>query len=125
MTKMKHKPKPNAQDKLIALKLCQIRADNNVTRKELGDYLEISDQQIAKYEHGVNRISASMLFNIARFFDIDIKYFYGSVKWGSSPLYKPLRKLINQTIKALDKTTMSFQELKQQLEKAEQENKNE
>ncbi|MBW8304227.1 MAG: helix-turn-helix domain-containing protein, partial [Brevundimonas sp.] len=38
--------------------------------------LGLTFQQIQKYEKGANRISASKLWDIARFFKVDIGYFF-------------------------------------------------
>ena len=43
---------------------------------DLGRALGLTFQQIQKYEKGATRISASKLWDIARFFKVDIGYFF-------------------------------------------------
>ena len=42
-----------------------------VTQTKLANYLGITFQQIQKYEHGVNCISAYNLFKVCKFFGVD------------------------------------------------------
>ena len=46
------------------------------SQNEMADALEITFQQIQKYERGINRVSAASLLKIARFLDVPIAYFY-------------------------------------------------
>lgn len=57
----------------------QLRADAGLTLSELAEALGISHQQLQKYETGANRISAGMLYELARFFVIPVdQLFEGS-----------------------------------------------
>jgi len=47
-----------------------------MSQEKLGEHLGLTFQQIQKYEKGANRISASKLWDIARFFKVDIGYFF-------------------------------------------------
>jgi transcriptional regulator with XRE-family HTH domain len=47
-----------------------------MSQEKLGDALGLTFQQIQKYEKGANRVSASKLWDIARFFKVDIGYFF-------------------------------------------------
>ena len=47
-----------------------------LTQQQLANQVGIRFQQIQKYECGANRISASKLWDIARFFKVDIGYFF-------------------------------------------------
>lgn len=47
-----------------------------VTRQELADAVNLSLQQIHKYETSVNRVSASKLYNIALVLKVPVNYFY-------------------------------------------------
>ena len=49
-----------------------LRFDHDYTLAELGEALGISHQQLQKYETGVNRLSAGMLFNVASLFQVPI-----------------------------------------------------
>lgn len=63
-------------DQHIGLKLRMLRIKNNITQKDLAQKLDITFQQIQKYEKAVNRISASRLYDIALKMDVDIHYFF-------------------------------------------------
>lgn len=52
------------------------RMEQKISQSELGDALDISFQQIQKYEKGINRVSASAMQKIAGALDCPISYFY-------------------------------------------------
>lgn len=47
-----------------------------LTQTALAKAVGVSFQQVQKYEKGANRISASKLFEIARFMDVSIPFFF-------------------------------------------------
>jgi transcriptional regulator with XRE-family HTH domain len=47
-----------------------------LSQAALGDAIGVTFQQIQKYEKGSNRISAAVLLLMARFFKVDISYFF-------------------------------------------------
>lgn len=47
-----------------------------MTQQQLGEKVGIKFQQIQKYETGMNRISASRLWDIAQALDVPISYFF-------------------------------------------------
>ena len=47
-----------------------------MTQQQLGDIVGIKFQQIQKYETGMNRISASRLWDIAQALDVSISFFF-------------------------------------------------
>ena len=52
------------------------RTELGLTQEQLADALDVSYQQIQKYETGANRISAGGLFEIARKLLVDVGYFF-------------------------------------------------
>ncbi|WP_307730227.1 helix-turn-helix domain-containing protein [Proteus mirabilis] len=48
-------------------------------RAELGKLLNISQQQISRYERGINKIPIDILFHILNIFDISISDFFEKV----------------------------------------------
>ncbi len=48
----------------------------NLTQEKLAHLLGLTFQQVQKYEHGSNRISASRLYDIANALKVPISYFY-------------------------------------------------
>ncbi len=47
-----------------------------MTQQQLGDIVGIKFQQIQKYETGMNRVSASRLWDIAQAVDVPISFFF-------------------------------------------------
>jgi transcriptional regulator with XRE-family HTH domain len=47
-----------------------------VSQEKLADALGLTFQQVQKYERGTNRISASKLFEISRFLEAPVAYFF-------------------------------------------------
>ncbi len=48
----------------------------NMTQETLADMIDVTFQQVQKYERGSNRISASKLFAIAEALEVPINYFF-------------------------------------------------
>jgi transcriptional regulator with XRE-family HTH domain len=63
-------------DKSIGAKIKQLRLHKRYSREQLGRKLGVCQQQIEKYEIGENRISASMLMDMAKIFNIQVQSFY-------------------------------------------------
>ena len=53
-------------EKVIGSRIRQARKEEGMTLKMLGTLVGVSFQQISKYEHGIDRVSAEMLWKIAR-----------------------------------------------------------
>ena len=78
------------------------RTLRNVTQTQLADAIGITFQQIQKYEHGTNRISAGKLLQISQFLDVAVDVFFeglekakpSSVDGAASAEYRQLRSLI-------------------------------
>jgi transcriptional regulator with XRE-family HTH domain len=52
------------------------RTELGLTQEQLADALDVSYQQIQKYETGANRISAGGLFEISHKLLVDVSYFF-------------------------------------------------
>ena len=63
-------------DEHVGDRLRMRRAVLNISQSHLAEKLDISFQQLQKYEKGTNRIAASKLFYLAEILDVDISYFY-------------------------------------------------
>ncbi len=63
-------PEPDPLDVAIGSLIRQLRLDKGVTQEQLGGAMEVSFQQIQKYEKGTNRISVSGLIKVAAFLDV-------------------------------------------------------
>ena len=47
-----------------------------LSQGQLGDAINLTFQQVQKYERGANRISASMLHHIAQVLDVPVSFFF-------------------------------------------------
>ena len=66
-------------DKIIGANIRKIRQSKLVSQMALSEELDISFQQLQKYEKGVNRVSASKLFLISEYLKVPVSDFiYGS-----------------------------------------------
>ncbi|GLQ06012.1 putative HTH-type transcriptional regulator [Sneathiella chinensis] len=51
-----------------------------LTQEHLAQALEISYQQVQKYETGANRVSAGRLYEIAQRLEVDVAYFFENLE---------------------------------------------
>lgn len=66
-------------NKLIGGKIVIFRKTRGLSRIQLSKTLNITQQQLNKYEKGINRISAAKLAIISKKFQCDISYFYAGI----------------------------------------------
>jgi len=76
MARGKGEDGPHPVDRHVGRRVCEKRLSLGFNQSDLGRALGLTFQQIQKYEKGSNRISASKLWDIARFFKVDIGYFF-------------------------------------------------
>lgn len=65
--------KPSSMDLQVGATVRLLRLDQGMTLSEAAEGLHLSHQQLQKYETGANRISAGMLFEIARHFKVRVE----------------------------------------------------
>lgn len=68
--------KPDPIDVHVGSRLRMRRTFLGMSQGKLGDALNISFQQIQKYEQAGNRISASRLFKLSNYLDVPVVYFF-------------------------------------------------
>ena len=76
VSNMKTKGQASATDVSIGRRLKLRRSILGISQTELGDLLDLTFQQIQKYEKGKNRISAARLYEISKILDVPLDYFY-------------------------------------------------
>jgi transcriptional regulator with XRE-family HTH domain len=69
-----HRPKP--MDVHVGSRVRLRRTLLGMSQEKLGGALGVTFQQVQKYEHGVNRIGASRLFDLARVLNVQIGFFF-------------------------------------------------
>ena len=67
---------PNPVDIHVGESLRQRRALIGISQEKLATALGLTFQQIQKYEHGRNRISASRLYELSKILEVPISYFF-------------------------------------------------
>jgi transcriptional regulator with XRE-family HTH domain len=68
--------KSNPIDVHVGQRLRSLRLEKGLTQEELGESVDVSYQQIQKYETGTNRISASRLYLLSRHLGVGPAYFF-------------------------------------------------
>jgi transcriptional regulator with XRE-family HTH domain len=63
-------------DKLVSRKLKMRRMMLGLTQEAVGQAVDVSIQQIQKYEKARNRIASGKLFTLAKFLKVPIDYFF-------------------------------------------------
>lgn len=67
---------PHPIDVHVGRRVAERRLALRYNQSELGRALDLTFQQVQKYEKGTNRISASKLWLIAQFLGVDLAYFF-------------------------------------------------
>ena len=60
----------------IGTKIRLKRKQRNMTLQQLGSFLDLTPQQIQKYEKGRQRITADMLWDLSKLFNVPVQFFY-------------------------------------------------
>ncbi len=63
-------------DAYVGERIRERRTVLGLTQEHLASALDISYQQVQKYETGANRVSAGRLYEVARKLDVDVSYFF-------------------------------------------------
>ena len=69
-----------ALNKYIGAKIQNRRRALNWTLTELGQKLNLSHQQVHKYEQGFSSVSVQVLYKLSKIFSLNINYFYEGAK---------------------------------------------
>lgn len=72
----KCKPKIHILMTFLSAPKLVLEKSMKLSQKQLGNHLDITFQQIPKYEKGINHISAERLQEIATLLDVPISFFY-------------------------------------------------
>ena len=77
---------PHAVDIHVGKMIRQQRCMVGMTQQQLADKVGIRFQQIQKYETGMNRVSASRLWDIADVLGVAISFFFEGLKTSFAPI---------------------------------------
>ena len=67
-------------DDHVGERIRERRTMMGLTQEHLAKALDISYQQVQKYETGANRVSAGRLFEIAKRLEVDVTYFFENLE---------------------------------------------
>jgi transcriptional regulator with XRE-family HTH domain len=70
------KKTPNPTDKHVGSRVRMRRMMLSMSQEKLGDALDLTFQQVQKYEKGTNRIGASRLQQIAHILQVPVSFFF-------------------------------------------------
>ncbi|HZL39637.1 MAG TPA: helix-turn-helix transcriptional regulator [Pseudolabrys sp.] len=70
------KKSPNPVDKHVGSRVRMRRMMLNMSQEKLGDALDLTFQQVQKYEKGTNRIGASRLQAISNILQVPVSFFF-------------------------------------------------
>jgi transcriptional regulator with XRE-family HTH domain len=70
------KKSPNPIDIHVGGRVRLRRMLIGMSQERLGELLDLTFQQVQKYEKGTNRIGASRLYQISRFLGVNVQFFY-------------------------------------------------
>ncbi len=68
--------KPNPVDVHVGSRVRYRRMIIGMSQEKLGEKMNLTFQQIQKYEKGTNRIGASRLFHLSRILEVPVGYFF-------------------------------------------------
>lgn len=77
--------------KTLMEKLRGLREDNDLTQKEIGSVLGISQTMYARYERGANELPVRHLITLCKFYNISADYLLGTAPDPRRPRKKPLK----------------------------------
>ena len=52
-----------------------MRKQNGISQEKLAEILEVSSQQMYKYENGINKVSIDKLSKVAKHFNVNLDFF--------------------------------------------------
>lgn len=93
----------------VGRKLKQIRTMRRLSQTDVARELDLSFQQIQKYEIGSNRIAASRLYDLSRILDVPTSYFFDGLDSSTSASNNgdPSLQIVNALAAIRDDTVKS------------------
>ena len=76
---------PHPVDRHVGRRVLERRLSLGYSQSDLSRALGLTFQQVQKYEKGLNRISASKLWDTARFLNVDVSDFFEGLDTSDAP----------------------------------------
>lgn len=83
MSRRPPKEAPDPIDIHVGQRLKARRVGLRISQSDIGKALDVTFQQIQKYENGANRVGASNLYRLAQALDVDVSYFFADMPSGA------------------------------------------
>lgn len=97
----KTKPRTSYLDVVIGKNLKHIRRMNRFSQVEIASQLDLTFQQIQKYESGKNRLSASRMYQISKLLGTELSEFFKGLDDSTQKVSTPLPTLDKKTIELI------------------------
>lgn len=81
--------RPNSMDAHVGSRVRLRRMMMGMSQEKLGEQMGLTFQQIQKYERGINRVSASRLYELARVLGVTVQFFFEEVLVGQDATVQP------------------------------------
>ena len=103
------KPPVSEIDKLIGQRLKMLRQQHKMSAAALAEVMDTSQQQVSRYERGLNRLSGVLLWQLAGYFAVPMSWFFldAADKAPSSPFMAELRSSYEAAISTEQLTILS------------------
>lgn len=79
MSRRPPKEAPDPIDIHVGQRVKARRVGLRISQSEIGKALDVTFQQIQKYENGANRVGASNLHKLSKALDVDVSYFFADM----------------------------------------------
>ena len=76
MSRRPPKEAPDPIDIHVGQRIKARRVGLRISQSEIGKALEVTFQQIQKYENGANRVGASNLYKMSKALNVEVSYFF-------------------------------------------------
>jgi transcriptional regulator with XRE-family HTH domain len=82
-------------EKAVGIRIRECRLMRGLTQKQFANLIGVTYSQVHKYECGVHRVSAGLLYEIARELDTPIDYFFEGCSKDTAPSTRQQRMLFD------------------------------
>ncbi len=76
MARREGRSSPDPIDKYVGSRIRGRRLGLGMSQTKLGDAINVTFQQVQKYENGTNRVGASNLYKISKVLNVEVGYFF-------------------------------------------------
>ena len=76
--------RPNSMDAHVGSRVRLRRMMMGMSQEKLGEQMGLTFQQIQKYERGINRVSASRLWELGRVLGVNVQFFFDELTYAQN-----------------------------------------